>query len=166
MKIKIKKLRKDAVIPSYAIPGDAGMDLTAVSRTFDKDGNIVYGTGIAVEIPDGYVGFVFPRSSNARTNMYLTNSVGVIDSGYRGEIRLKFKCVTQTWNPLKVWWKNYVRKNFKDSIDVDNRVQNGYDVGERIGQLIIMPYPFVEFLEADELSETERGAGGYGSSGN
>ena len=91
MNIKIKKLVDNAVIPTYAKSGDAGMDLTAVSKTFDKDGNIVYGFGIAMEIPDGYVGFIFPRSSVAKKYQQLTNCVGVIDSGYRGEIMVKFK---------------------------------------------------------------------------
>ena len=137
MKIKMKKLAAEAVIPRYAKPGDAGMDLTAVWRnqTFDI---VTYGTGLAVEIPEGYVGLLFSRSSIYKTKMSLTNAVGVIDSGYRGEIMMKFKMT-------------------------DNRVM--YEVGDRIGQLVIMPYPKVEFEEVDELSETSRGAGGYGSTG-
>ena len=67
MEVKIKKLHKDAVIPKYAKPGDAGMDLTATSMEYDEDGNWVYGTGLAFEIPEGYVGMLFPRSSNAKT---------------------------------------------------------------------------------------------------
>lgn len=139
MKVKIKRMHPNSVIPRYAKEGDAGLDLTATSVAEDDKGNIVYGTGIAVEIPKGYVGLVFPRSSIANKSLTLTNSVGVIDSGYRGEIKLKFK-------------------NFDDYVSI-------YKVGERIGQLIIMPYPTIEFEEVEELSETERGNGGYGSSG-
>lgn len=139
MKVKIKKVDSNAVIPSYAKQGDAGLDLTAVSKVRDDSGNVVYGTGLAFEIPQGYVGLVFPRSSNAKKDLWLTNSVGVIDSGYRGEVMFKYRPVS-----------------FKE---------REYAVGERIGQLIIMPYPHIEFEEADELSESERSTGGYGSSG-
>lgn len=142
MKVKIKKLVENAVIPTYAHNTDAGMDLTATSRNIDTQGNIVYGTGIAVEIPQGYVGLVFPRSSIAKTDLSLSNAVGVIDSGYRGEITFKFRY----HQPL------------------DGNV-SWYRVGERIGQLIIMPYPKIEFEEVEELNETDRGIGGYGSTG-
>ena len=139
MIVKIKKLDKNAVIPCYAKQGDAGMDLTATSMEFDEYGNVVYGTGIAVEIPEGYVGLVFPRSSNAKKDLLLSNSVGVIDSGYRGEIMAKFKIV--------------------------DMAEDIYEIGERICQLFIMPYPTFEFEESDNLSKTERGVGSYGSTG-
>jgi dUTP pyrophosphatase len=141
MQVKIKKLHVDAVIPAYSKPGDAGMDLTAVSATQDQYGNVVYGTGLAVEIPIGYVGLIFPRSSNSKTDLYLTNHVGVVDSGYRGEIMFKFRPVNGLLN-AKV-----------------------FQVGERVGQLIILPYPSIEFDEVDELSDSERGDGGFGSTG-
>lgn len=80
MEVKIKKLNENAIIPTYAKEGDAGMDLTATSKSFDEYGNVVYGTGLAFEIPKGYVGLLFPRSSNAKTDLFLTNSVGVLDS--------------------------------------------------------------------------------------
>ena len=140
LKINIKKLVPEAVIPSYAKPGDAGMDLVATSIGIDEYNNTVYGTGIAIEIPDGYVGLIFPRSSNAKTDLYLTNHVGVIDSGYRGEIMFKFRA-TRTTFPKE------------------------YKVGDRVGQIIILPYPQVAFIETDELSSTERGEGGFGSTG-
>ena len=91
MEVKIKKLCETAVIPSYAKPGDAGMDLVATSRVFDKYGNVEYGTGLAMEIPEGYVGLIFARSSISKQDLSLANAVGVIDSGYRGEIKFKFK---------------------------------------------------------------------------
>jgi len=141
MQVKIKKLHVDAVIPAYSKPGDAGMDLTAVSATQDQYGNVVYGTGLAVEIPIGYVGLIFPRSSNSKTDLYLTNHVGVVDSGYRGEIMFKFRPVNGLLN-AKV-----------------------FQVGERVGQLIILPYPTIMFEETDELSDSERGDGGFGSTG-
>ena len=83
MKVKIKRLHEDAVIPKYAKPGDAGVDLTAVDIIADG-GNLTYKTGIAVEIPTGYVGLLFPRSSVYKTGQTLTNCVGVIDSGSTG----------------------------------------------------------------------------------
>lgn len=140
MKVKIEKLHPKAVVPKYAHDTDAGLDLVATTRCLDFDGNVVYGTGLAFEIPEGYVGLIFPRSSNAKKSLLLSNSVGVIDSGYRGEVTFKFK---RTGNK-----------------------EEYYNVGDRIGQMIILPYPKIEFEEVDELSESERGAGGYGSTGN
>lgn len=137
MKVNIKKLHPDAIIPSYAKDGDAGMDLTAVDVIADG-GTLTYKTGIAVEIPRWHVGLLFPRSSVYKTGQTLTNCVGVIDSGYRGEIMLKY-----TLSPY----------------------QREYDIGDRVGQLIIMPYPKIEFEEVEELSGTDRGEGGYGSTG-
>ena len=148
-KIKIKKLCDDAVVPSYACVGDAGMDLTAVSKESDGDGNVVYGTGLAFEIPEGYVGLLFPRSSNARKSLLLSNSVGVLDAGYRGEVFFKFR-------------KTY---SLALSGQMMHRVDKEYEVGDRVGQIIILPFPRIEFDVVDELSPSERGAGGYGHSG-
>lgn len=147
MDVKIKKLHEGAVIPSYAKPGDAGLDLTAVSYDYKEDIDChVYGTGIAVEIPEGYVGLVYPRSSNRKTEAYMTNHVGIIDSSYRGEIMVSFKLRD---------------RNVKDI----PRLFKPYEVGDRIAQLIIIPYPKIEFKVVDELSTTERGTGGHGSTG-
>jgi dUTP pyrophosphatase len=139
-KVKIKRLHKDAVIPSYSRQGDAGMDLVATSKFYDDFDNVCYGTGLAIEIPEGHVGLLFPRSSISKTDLTLRNSVGIIDSSYRGEIVLKFN--------------NILMSSCEP-----------YNVKERIGQLIIMPYPTIEFEEVEELSTTERGAQGFGSSG-
>lgn len=154
LKVKIKKLHPDAVIPRYAKPGDAGLDLTAVSRTFDEDGNVVYGTGLAFEIPEGYVGLVFPRSSLSKKDIALSNAVGVVDSGYRGEVTAKFKPT------------NYF-SYYEDCGRIIECPHDGiiYHIGERIAQMIILPYPQIEFEEVDELSQTERADGGYGSTG-
>jgi dUTP pyrophosphatase len=137
VRVKIKKLNEDAKIPKYAKPGDAGMDLTAIDAVHDND-FVTYHTGLAMEIPQGHLGFLFPRSSVYKTGQKLTNSVGVIDSGYRGEIMLKFS-------------KSHSNKE--------------YNIGDRVGQIIIMPYPLVTFYESADLSQTERGTGGYGSTG-
>ena len=142
MKVKIKKLHSKAVVPRYAKPGDAGLDLTAVSMKLDSSSAgrelVTFGIGLAVEIPEGHVGLLFPRSSVYKSGLTLTNSVGVIDSGYRGEIMMKFQV---------------------------SAVSNMYKVGDRVGQLLIVPYPQIEFDEVEELSSTERGQGGYGSTG-
>jgi dUTP pyrophosphatase len=156
MQVKIKKLHPNAVIPQYAKNGDAGMDLTAVSKHYDEYGNTVYGTGLALEIPEGYFGLLVPRSSNAKTDLRLTNSSGILDSGYRGEVMFKYRN------------DNYSRmsENMKINLNVgDIAFSNEYGIGERIGQIIILPYPQIEFKEVDELSETERGSGSYGSTG-
>lgn len=144
MKIKVKKLSEKAVLPAYAHNTDAGLDLVAISKTLDEYGNFVYGTGLAFDIPRGYVGLIFPRSSISNYDLTLTNSVGVIDSGYRGEVTFKLK-------PYQ---------NLSSRLGHFN-----YPIGERIGQLIIIPYPDILLEEVDTLSPSERGTGGYGSTG-
>jgi dUTP pyrophosphatase len=148
MKVNIKKLKENAVIPKYESAGAAGMDLTATSKTYDKHGNVVYGTGLAFEIPEGYVGYIFPRSSNAKKDLLLSNSIGVIDSDYRGEVIFKFKELPYKFGNMA----SYAHPK-------------SHEVGDRIGQIIIMPYPKIDFVEVDELDETERGSGGFGSTG-
>jgi len=147
LNVNIKKLAPEAVVPSYAKPGDAGMDLTATSKSYDEHGNVCYGTQLAFEIPEGYVGLLFPRSSNTKKDLLLGNSVGVLDSGYRGEVVFKFKPSA--------------------TLDIKKEVGIGtfynYEIGDRIGQIIILPYPQVQFNVVDELSSTERGTGGFGS---
>lgn len=165
MKVKIKKVRSTALLPTKAHDTDAGYDLYADTMEFDDDGNTVYGTGIAVEIPQGYVGLVFPRSSIAKKDLLLSNAVGVIDSGYRGEIMAKFKPSHITANPLKVWWQVFVNKKGTVDLQLAHIHRNEYEYGDRIAQLIIIPYPEVEFELVDELSNSDRGVGGYGSSG-
>ncbi len=143
MQVKIKKLSDAAVLPTYAINGDAGMDLTAVSEKIFMEHGITYieyGTGLAFEIPTGHVGLLFPRSSiSSNTMLTLSNSVGVLDSNFRNEVTFRFK-------PL-------VALGAKK-----------YKIGERIGQILVVPYPEIEFVEVQELSTTER-TGGYGHTG-
>jgi dUTP pyrophosphatase len=143
MKVKIKKIHPNATIPSYAKSGDAGMDLVATSVIGETLGSITYGLGIALEIPEGFVGLVFPRSSIRKTNLQLSNSVGVIDSGYRGELQA-------TFNKIQ---------------GIDNVERENYKVGDRVCQIMIIPHPPIEFNEVNELSNTERGEGGFGSTG-
>jgi len=173
MKVKIKKLHKDAVIPSYSKDGDAALDLTATSKEYDSDGNVVFGVGLAFEIPKGYVGLLFPRSSNAKKDLLLSNSVGVLDSGYRGEVMFKFKKQINNEKSvlntiIAVQNMAEIKDDFKqlgllNEDDIENFTE--YQLGERIGQIIILPYPQIEFEEVEELSDSERGKGGYGSTG-
>jgi dUTP pyrophosphatase len=142
MKVRIKKLNENAVIPSYAKDGDAGMDLVATSIISNTSTQITYGIGLALEIPKGFVGLIFPRSSVRKTRLMLSNCVGVIDSGYRGELQATF-----------------------NKINNDSVSENDYKVGDRIAQIMIIPHPDIQFEEADELSDTERGEGGFGSTG-
>ena len=142
MKVRIKKLNENAVIPSYAKDGDAGMDLVATSIISTTSTQITYGIGLALEIPKGFVGLIFPRSSVRKTRLMLSNCVGVVDSGYRGELQATF-----------------------NKINNDSVSENDYKVGDRIAQIMIIPHPSIEFEEADELSDTERGEGGFGSTG-
>lgn len=142
MKVNFKKLVPEAQKPKFGKPGDAGADLVATSIEWRTPSQIVYGTGIAVEIPEGMVGLVFPRSSIRNYDLEMTNSVGVIDSGYRGEIMVTFNV-------------NHLDPSFASK----------YDVGERIAQLVIVPVPLIQYTEVEELSETSRGTGGHGSTG-
>ena len=150
--VKIKKLFPESKLPVYSKPGDAGMDLFAHSikpSENNRDPYLEYGTGIAVKIPDGYVGLLFPRSSISKTPYILANSVGIIDSGYTGEIKLRYKIDSTV-----------VEHSQYGNVDVEY-----YDIGDKIGQLMILPYPTVNLIEVDELPTTERGDGGFGSTG-
>lgn len=141
MEIKVKLNHKDAKLPTRANPGDAGWDLTAVSERFDiLEKYFEYDLGISLAIPEGYVGLIFPRSSISKKDMSLANSVGVIDSGFRGNITARLKPTTNVG----------MRK---------------YSVGDKIAQLVVVEIPKVEFKQVEELDNTVRGTGGYGSSG-
>jgi dUTP pyrophosphatase len=137
MQVKVKKLSPSAIIPTYAKDGDAGMDLVITDIKGENKLFITYGFGISMEIPEGFMGLVFPRSSIRKTDLVLSNAVGVIDSGYRGEIQVTFK----------------------------RTGLNKYEIGDRGAQIIIIPHPPIEFQEVDELTNTERGEGGFGSTG-
>jgi len=140
MIVKIKRIHPNAVIPTYAKPGDAALDLTCVDYRWDMEGKYYeYRTGLKFEVPEGYVGLLFPRSSLSNKDLLLTNHVGVLDSGYRGEVTFRYKALK---TPHLI-----------------------YRTGERVGQIIIIPYPTITFIDSEQLSESERGVSGYGSSG-
>lgn len=143
MQIKYKRLSEKTVAPTRAYKGDAGWDLTAtrITTELNECGQLIitYHTDLAVEIPEGYYGMVVPRSSIYKKSLRLTNCAGIIDSGYRGEIMGKFTATT----------------------DVIPAV---YKEGERFLQLLVLPIPEVEFEESEELTSSDRGEGGYGSS--
>lgn len=137
MVVKFKRLYRQAVAPRRGSALAAGFDLTAIDYRRDPETGVwEYGTGIAVELPPGCCALLMPRSSIYRTGAVLSNGVGLLDEDYRGEIKFKFYAEARP-----------------------------YDVGQRIGQLVVLQLPQVAFEEAAELSETERGTGGYGSTG-
>jgi dUTP pyrophosphatase len=139
MKVKIKRLSKNSVIPKYSKQGDAGMDLTVTEVEYLDSEHIKLHFGLAFEIPIGYVGYIFPRSSCYKQRQIMSNSVGVVDSGYRGEV---------------------------SAVMIGTCKDFMYKVGDRAAQIIIMPIPHIEFEQVETMSESERGDSGYGSSGN
>lgn len=143
MKIEIKKLNENAVIPTRGSEQAAGYDLYAATTepiTIPAHETVKIGTGLAIAVPDGYFGAIFARSGlAAKQGLRPANCVGVADSDYRGEYIV--------------------------ALHNDTDFQQTISPKERIAQLVVMPYLAVEFEEKDELSETERGAGGFGSTG-
>jgi len=137
-KVKVKLLTEKAKMPTRATNGSAGWDLYTTGRTI-KDGRMCYDTGVSMEIPEEYVGLIFPRSSIYKKTLRLCNSVGVIDSDYRGEIKFFF--------------------------DFQALEGNEYVVGDRIGQILFVELPKISLEEVKELSDTNRGDGGFGSTG-
>ncbi len=142
IRIPLKKLKDNAVVPKYAYAGDAGVDLCAtehyVLQPFER---ALISTGIAIELPEGYAGFVLPRSGLAvKHGISIVNAPGLIDSNYRGELKV---CI----------------------VNLDAHNSFVVEAGDRIAQLVVMPHPVVTFSEVDELNSTERGVGGFGSSG-
>jgi dUTP pyrophosphatase len=139
--VSVRRLRDDAVLPKQAYEGDAGFDLSACERAVLEPGaRAVVGTGIAVEIPEGYAGFVQPRSGlAARYGVGVVNSPGLIDPGYRGEIRVVL-------------------------LNTDRDEPFTVEPGMRIAQLVVAPVASVRLIEAEELAASERGRRGFGSS--
>lgn len=191
VKVKIKKLDPKAVIPTYAHDGDVGMDLTAISVEYDEEKDMyIYHTGLAMETDKHYGILLFPRSSNRKTDAYLCNHVGIVDSAiYRGEIMLCFKnrdsirAKATTDMLLKYLNENFDKAEYaKPEKSVQEIVNSAYHefmwtthhsmsfapykVGDRIAQMVVIPYPNVNTEIIEELSETERGEGGFGSTGN
>jgi dUTP pyrophosphatase len=141
IELAIQRLRDDAVVPERAYSGDAGLDLAATERFELGPGErAVVGTGLAVAIPDGYAGFVQPRSGlAARHGISVVNAPGLIDAGYRGEVRVVL-------------------------LNTDRTQRFVVEPGMRIAQLVVLPVPALELVETDELPESERGVRGFGSS--
>lgn len=137
MQVSFKKLSENAVAPIKGTIGSAGFDLVATSKRVTEK-YIEYGTGLSFEIPIGHVGLLFQRSSVSNKDLSLSNAVGVLDSDYRGEVTFRYR--------------------YKNLDDI-------YNIGDKIGQLIVIPYPKVSFIESKELTSTVRGTGGYGSTG-
>ena len=138
--VKIRKVHPDAILPKRAHPTDAGMDVTAISMEMTED-YIEYDTGLQFQLPAGYVMLIFPRSSNSKKDLLMCNSVGVLDAGYTGNLKFRFKLTT------------------------DGYTEKIYNPGDKIGQIIIIPYPEINFIETEEFDETDRGSGGFGSTG-
>jgi dUTP pyrophosphatase len=141
VEVAVRRLRDDAALPTQAYDGDAGLDLAACEVvTLEPGERASVGTGIAVEIPEGYAGFVQPRSGlAARHGIGVVNSPGLIDSGYRGEVRVVL-------------------------LNTDRRESFTVEAGMRIAQLVVAPVASVHLVEVDELATSERGARGFGSS--
>ena len=195
LEIRFKKLSKEAVIPTYAHVGDVGMDLTATSVEYDRDNDMyIYHTGLAFESDQHYGIFLFPRSSNRKTDAYMCNHVGIIDSAiYRGEIMVCYKNRTSldvraemersrsffnsilynsftitNGNVVEFTWPNAVQNAMGNADWIYSNPLNfaPYKVGDRVAQMVVLPYPDVVLSERAELSETDRGSGGFGSTGN
>jgi len=141
MDLKFHLRHEKAVLPTRANSTDAGLDLVAAERMVFSDSEAWYETGLAVEIPEGFVGLIAPRSSISTTGLTLANSIGVIDSGYRGTIQVRFRRVGGP------------------------RYNQYYLAGDRVAQLLIVPVILAYPVLAEELSESERGEGGFGSTG-
>lgn len=142
VRVKVKKLHERSVLPTYAHEGDGCMDITAVSINIVEEatfGYVEYGTGLAFGIPSGYVMEIYPRSSISNTGLILVNSPCQIDSGFKGEVMVRFK-----------WVKGTKR----------------YDIGDRIAQIKVVPYPKIEWIETEDIGNSDRGDGAFGSTGN
>ena len=192
MKILVKKTRENAVMPKYAHEGDAGLDMVAAHVEYDAENDCYkYYTGIAFESPEQVLMLAMPRSSNYKTECYLPNGIGLIDTAtYRGEIIFCYKprlpmSLGMMHNGMQRFidrvYQNEGDADFHDTLndalkvysegmhDYFERANNlefaPFKVGERIGQMVVLKHPKIKLCEVDELSETERGEGGFGSTG-
>lgn len=162
MQVKFKKLNKKAVIPTKAHTASAGFDMVAVTKTV-TDKFVEYDTQIATAIPEGHVGLLFANSRVSKYDLDLANAVGVVDADYRGTIRFRYKHTIQPQTGICAHKTKYFDL-VKDVEPVPIPFHpKEFNVGDVIGQLIIIPIPDVEFVEVDELDETDRGEGGFGS---
>ena len=196
MEVKFKKLHENAIIPSYAHNGDVGMDMTAISVEYDEEHDMyLYHTGLSFESEYNIGQFLFPRSSNRKTDAYLCNSVGIADSAiYRGEIIFCYKLrdsaetiiereamkqfifslqmsqmmdsTVNSGNHIKYSIELYEKVKNDIREDIKNLKYAPYKVGDRIGQMVFMVHPTIKLREYNELSDSSRGSNGFGSTGN
>jgi dUTP pyrophosphatase len=190
IEVKVKKLSPDAVIPKRAKEGDMCMDLTAISVEYDpKKDAYIYHTGLAFETPMNIGSLLFVRSSNCKTDAYLANHVGVADiASYRGEIMLVFKnrtsykvrCLVDEWEYLNKATESVSLNNddnvretldkIKETIREPFKIPDPmdfapYNAGDRVGQIMFVELPEVKMEEVEELNPSDRGEGGFGSTG-
>ncbi len=160
MKIKVKKLDPEAVLPKRAKEGDVGYDLVALNNgtlKYDDFGSLVYiqyKTGLSIEPPPGYYVEIFPRSSITKTGLILGNSIGLVDEGYRGELMFRFKFPSTISSDTTM--------NSEGDV-VSASLATMYKKGDKIGQLVIRKAIHMDFEEVEELSDTDRSDGGFGS---
>jgi dUTP pyrophosphatase len=153
----ITKLDENTVIPKYSIDGDAAMDVVAISKT-ETDDYIEYDTGLAFEVPEGYYMDIRPRSSISKYDLVMCNAPGTLDSNYRGPLKVRFKRVKH-YNPARAMFGTM------DIAILGGSSKKEYEVGDRVAQIMVKPYPHIIFTELRTLSDTERGDGGFGSTG-
>ena len=161
--LKVKKLVPEAVLPSQAKQGDAGYDVVALDDgTWSKDGTYIeYRTGIAIEPPFGHHTELFPRSSISKYELLLCNSIGLVDNGYRGEVVFRFKYVPA----IEIHLVPAVSGHSVSTLVPMNKLPIIYKKGDKIGQIVIRKTNEMPVVEVDDLSTTERGTGGFGSTG-
>ena len=153
--VRVKKLYENSKLPTRAHESDGGMDMYAHSvKLLLKKGIISYGLGVALELPAFHSGYLFPRSGIYKTGLDLSNSVGLVDSGYRGEVTVKFRITFLGF--IKFILSKIFKKSFEDNI---------YKIGDRCCQLVVLPYPKVILEPVTELSISDRGSNGFGSTG-
>lgn len=167
MKVKFKKVHPNAVLPTYAHPDgeDNGLDLVAVSIE-ETDDYIEYDTGVAVEIPKGYCGFLVPNSRCSKKDLVMCNAPGVIDPGYRGTMRARYKNVFHAptlWQKIAGKLQTYSHGVGKLCINPSPTHSKAFAVGDVVAQLVIVPAPQIEAGWSEELTPSKRDAGGFGS---
>lgn len=160
LQVNFKKLSDTAKIPVKAHFADAGFDVYADSISVKED-FIEYGTGLAFSLPEGYAMLIYPRSSISKKQLILCNGVGVLDPGYNGELKIRFKIIQNEMKLIENSIYDFANRNVYSG----TKPVKAYKVGDRVAQLVIVPLPTVDFLEVDELEDSDRGSGGFGSSG-
>lgn len=178
--VKIKRENEDVKLPKYAKPGDFGMDLTCTSIVYNSEYDYYeFHTGVYCEFPKGVGAYLLPRSSNRKTDAYLCNSCGLIDEGYRGELIFCYKnrtsyevqCMLDEWKKHKDlvnygWGLSSMIPKLDEFSEPDPMDFCPFKVGDRIGQMVIFETKRAELTEVYELTDSERGSGGFGHTGN